>query len=691
MVIALLLALGCSTSAPSLTQAPPAPQHPEVTSGCSVTANLELVPLDTWGRDLDGATWGLDRDPATVVDPSAAPGTLLMPLGAAPVELTAVLRAPDYERAGARVAWSGAGGANGFTVDTDDHVVATWGERAIGGRVCPVYTVYVAPEHQWFAATGMAPTLSGTQLFLDGEDTWAAVAQDVSQVTKRLTWSTWWWESKFELVRPPNHATLSASQREQNTLMTRFKGLAGVEKRLLINRFWADNLDAAVNLNSDTELLRVAAAPSDNFEVVFQANPVDVPVDGQYEYERPKWSLTERVHANPRYASRTVVRADPGAEAWRAASTLQVASWHQKAMVMDGKIAWVVGMNSKATDWDSSNHEVYDERRMSFEASASDRQDVADGIALSEFEPRKDFAVRVDGPAVRDVEAILKQRWDASMADGELYADRATPFALDPAPPSPPGAVQVQIGATMPPPYGDMAILETQVRALQQAEDLILIEDQYFRAPLLNEIIGAQMLAKPDLRLIVVTMDVSTWDGGSQWTHLSDAWFADQFPGRYQLLTLVASDLYLDEGFFWDTVELVEQPIFTHSKLRIVDDRYLSVGSANYNNRGYLYEGELNASVLDRAFVTDARSRVMRNWVGPKWAGLLNGQGANDFEVVRQAAADNRAVLDWWAANGPDMSVPEARAARAGRWTSGFVVPLTIAGDYERDVGPDPF
>ncbi|MBN2798822.1 MAG: hypothetical protein JXX28_06700 [Deltaproteobacteria bacterium] len=692
MVITILLALGCAPSDPSAVDRLAAlPPVPAVVDGCSLTANLELVPLDSWGRDLSGATWGLDREPDLVSDPAAGPGVMLLPLGSTPVDLTAVLRADDYEGASVKVRWEGAGGAAGFSLETDDHAVATWEERTIAGRACPVYTVFLAPEHRWFAAAGRAPSLSGATLYLDGEDTWAAVAQDMAGVSRRLTWSTWWWESSFELVRPWNHATLSEAQREQNTVMSLFEALPGVERRLLLNRFWADNLDAAAALNSDSALLAKAEAAGDDFEVIFQANTIDVPVEGQYDYQPPSWSLTPRLAENPRYAARTVVRTDPGGEAWRQSSTLQVASWHQKAMVMDGEVAWVVGMNSKGTDWDGVEHRVYDARRMPFDATASEREDVVDGVEIPEFEPRKDFAVRLEGPAVRDVEEILHQRWESSLAGGELYADRATPFTLDPAPASPGGAVQVQIGATMPPPFNDLSILETQRRALSQAEDLILIEDQYFRAPILNEVIAARMFEKPELRLIVVTMDVSTWDGGSQWTHLTDAWFADQFPGRYQLLTLVASDLYLDEGYLWDTVELVEQPIFTHSKLRIVDDRYLSVGSANYNNRGYLYEGELNASVLDQDFVREARARVMQNWVGPRWAGQLTGDGAHDFEVVRQAAAENRAVLDWWEENGGDLDVDEALAAKASHWTSGFLVPLTIAGDYEWDVGPDLF
>ena len=37
----------------------------------------------------------------------------------------------------------------------------------------------------------------------------------------------------------------------------------------------------------------------------------------------------------------------------------------------------------------------------------------------------------------------------------------------------------------------------------------------------------------------------------------------------------------------------------------------MSVGSANKNNRGLVYEHELNAAVLDRGFVTASRRRML--------------------------------------------------------------------------------
>ena len=73
------------------------------------------------------------------------------------------------------------------------------------------------------------------------------------------------------------------------------------------------------------------------------------------------------------------------------------------------------------------------------------------------------------------------------------------------------GGVEVQI--TLTTAQEDMSILETHRRAVMNAESYIFIEDQYFRAPLMNETIAQRMLEVDDLLLIVVTNEVGEWDG----------------------------------------------------------------------------------------------------------------------------------------------------------------------------------
>jgi phosphatidylserine/phosphatidylglycerophosphate/cardiolipin synthase-like enzyme len=658
---------------------------------CSLHMNLELVPLDIWGRDLDGGQVRLDREPRLLDDSNAGPGVVLVPLGTTAVELQVVVEGPGYHPTGLTITYDGGAGWNAFELSepsNDGRAVASFDDRLLEDVSCPVFSVYLGADHPWFAASGRAPNPNGFTFFMDGEEMWAAAKPDLEQATERVTWGTWFWESDFELVRPPGHASLSESQRAANTAMGVLEALPGVERRIIVNRFWSDNLDFLIYINSDTALRDHAETANDDFEVVLQGNPTEVPLTGQFLEEANPWSFGERVLSNARYADRSLVIDDR--RAWRDL-IIDAATWHQKGFAIDGRVAFVTGMNTKGVDWDSNKHRVFDERRMGFDASEDERMEVADREELPEYGPRKDYGVRLEGPGARDVDHVLWGRWEWAMAQGHLYADQATPYILGPPAPAPAGAVLSQVVASQPQPFGERSILETQAKAIQLATDYIFIEDQYFRAPLLADLIVARMLEEPDLLLIVVSKPVSDLDPGAKFTYLADATFRSLFPDRYLLLQLKTVDVVIDPGFFWDDVDLYALDVDTHSKLRLVDDTYLSVGSCNFHNRAYLFEGELNVSVLDPPTVVSARRRVFSNLVGSRWAPLLTDDAADNFEILAWAAADNASLLTWWEENASDLDAEEAEAAWSEYRPSGFVYPLEISSEYLFDVGPDIF
>ena len=655
---------------------------------CSELGNLELVPLDIWGRDLEGATLATNASPTAVADAEAGPGVVLYPLGGTAVDLQFGWSATDYRNLSAAVQWDGAGAFSVTEPAGEGRVASSWAERAIGGTTCPVWTVYAGLEHEWFAPSAAAPTVNAVSFHMDGESYWADVASALARTERRVTWATWWWESDFELIRGADHATLSDAERWANTALGMLEDLDAAERRILINRFWAANSDYTTWLNTDDALLAYAETPGDGLEVILQGNDTEVPIEGQYQGDAAEFQFASRVLANARYADRDVTAA---ADREEVDIELQVASWHQKAIVLDGEIAFVSGMNTKGADWDSGEHLVYDSRRMGFDATTADRQDVAAYEELPEFGPRKDYGVRLDGPAARDVEDILGDRWNTAIADDDMYAENATAIAFDEASAEGEDGPLVQVTATMPEPWAVQAIRETHTRAFENATRYIYVEDQYFRAPLMNDVIVERMLAESDLVLIVVTMDIATTDGGAKFTWISDETFRSLFPNRYLLLQLRSVELLTDPDASWDEAEFLSQNIDTHSKLRLVDDRYLSVGSCNFNNRGYLYEGELNVAILDDATATAARTSIFENLVGDEWSGLLSDDAQNNFDVLRMAAAQNREILEWWEENAADLDAEEAESEWDQSRPSGFVYPLTISEGYEWDVGPDAF
>ena len=62
------------------------------------------------------------------------------------------------------------------------------------------------------------------------------------------------------------------------------------------------------------------------------------------------------------------------------------------------------------------------------------------------------------------------------------------------------------------------------------------------------------------------------------------------------------------------TSNLNWHPVYIHSKLGLVDDDMAIVGSANFNYRSMLYDGELSAFVLDTKATKDIKRRTFEEF-----------------------------------------------------------------------------
>jgi phospholipase D1/2 len=254
-------------------------------------------------------------------------------------------------------------------------------------------------------------------------------------------------------------------------------------------------------------------------------------------------------------------------------------------MVLDGRLAFIGGMNLRRVDWDTSAHRVFDARRMLLASTTEARMAVAAREQLPDNGPRKDYIVRIEGPAARDAEDIFHRRWRYLLDTRARFSDDASDFTVAPTPAPVANGVQAQVTATLPAPFHEYAIAESWVNAINQAQSYIFIEDQYFRIPMLNELIMRRMTEVPTLRLLVVTKPINEWvDPGCPWTYRSHGEFAMRFPTRYRLVQLRAFDTQVTWGFDETDCHFVDMDV--HSKMLIVDDEFMSVGSCNKNNRG---------------------------------------------------------------------------------------------------------
>jgi phosphatidylserine/phosphatidylglycerophosphate/cardiolipin synthase-like enzyme len=287
---------------------------------------------------------------------------------------------------------------------------------------------------------------------------------------------------------------------------------------------------------------------------------------------------------------------------------------------------------------------------------------------------------------VQDVEDVFAKRWQLARDQHVDYSGNTTAFEPSRDQPADAYGVQAQLTTTMPQPLWEHSILETWLNAVAHAQDYIYIEDQYFRAPMLTDAILARMAEVPSLKLVVITKPINEWtDPGCAWTYRTTAQLKAALGDRFMLLQLRTFDTEVTWGI--DETESRYLDMDTHSKILIVDDTFMSVGSANKNNRGVVYEGEMSLAVYDHDWVRDARRRIMDNLLG-----FEGGDVSDDWwDQLANEAAWNDWVSANWDAEGGDIDLdgdplPDAYAP------VGFVYSMDFPDVSEclfESVGPD--
>ena len=175
-----------------------------------------------------------------------------------------------------------------------------------------------------------------------------------------------------------------------------------------------------------------------------------------------------------------------------------------------------------------------------------------------------------------------------------------------PGPPAPAGDSTVQVVRTVAEnmyddfPRGDFRILESYMRALRSAQRLIYLENQFLWSPEIVAVLADKLRNPPrhDFRLVVLLPAKA--NNGQDYTRgqLSVLAAADDHAGRFLAATIRSR-----------TGER-EDPLYVHAKVGIVDDRWLTVGSANLNAHSLLNDTEMNVVTDDAALARATRVRL---------------------------------------------------------------------------------
>jgi phosphatidylserine/phosphatidylglycerophosphate/cardiolipin synthase-like enzyme/uncharacterized membrane protein YdjX (TVP38/TMEM64 family) len=314
------------------------------------------------------------------------------------------------------------------------------------------------------------------------------------------------------------------------------------------------------------------------------------------------------------------------------------ASQHQKVVVVDDRVAFCGGMDLGENRWDTRSHEPEDPRR----------RDPRGRL----FAPFHDAQILVEGEPARALGELFRYRWR-----------RATGGRLQPPPEAAGHAGQNREGAsektregtsqgdtfassggsggsperdlgdregregfeglwdeqqaavfhdvpcaiarTLPEWNGQSEVREIERLyrdAFRAARHTIYLENQYFTAPGLSEVLAERLAETEGPEVVLVTP-----------LHLA-GWLEEYTLGvrrRRVLERLCEADVHGRLRICYPR-DAKGQPIYVHAKLAVIDDRLLQVGSANISNRSLGFDSECDLALEPAPDDERARRAIAR-------------------------------------------------------------------------------
>ena len=207
-----------------------------------------------------------------------------------------------------------------------------------------------------------------------------------------------------------------------------------------------------------------------------------------------------------------------------------------------------------------------------------------------------DATTRVRGPAVHDVAEHFRLRW-LEVTGEQLPPVDSTESV---------GETELQIVRTVPEkvyrrlPRGEFTILESYLRALGSAERLIYLENQFLWSPEIVAVLAERLRNPPDDRFRLLVLLPAKPNNGNDDTHgqLGVLAAADDGANRFLACTLFQAG---PGG----------RPVYVHAKVGIVDDRWLTVGSANLNEHSLFNDTEMNIVTHDQTVAKSTRPQTV--------------------------------------------------------------------------------
>jgi phospholipase D1/2 len=265
------------------------------------------------------------------------------------------------------------------------------------------------------------------------------------------------------------------------------------------------------------------------------------------------------------------------------------ASHHQKIVVIDDAVAFVGGIDVTIRRWDTSAHRLVDPRRVDPAGTA--------------YRPFHDVQAMVDGDAAAALAELARTRWVRGACEpAAKLCSGSDPWPLSVSPDF--TDIDVGIARTSPGYEEQREVREVETLfadSIDCARRTIYIENQFLTAPHLAERLAKRMRECPGLEVVLVV------------PKKHGSWLESQImrEGRVRFIrTLETAGLADRLALLYPNVSEAgrEVDVMVHSKVMVIDDVLLRVGSANLNNRSSGFDTECD-------LVVEAQSREERRRV----------------------------------------------------------------------------
>jgi len=379
---------------------------------------------------------------------------------------------------------------------------------------------------------------------------------------------------------------------------------------------------------------------------------------------------------------------------------------HQKPILIDYSydegskaVGYVMGLNSVTDYWDRTDHAIDDPLReewvgsyvsdeLKHEQETQDPQGPLSTAAYRHVNPYQDYGCRLVGKALKRVHQNFERGWNLFAPAQWKTKELATLPSKIPSLPDDP-AQRAQIVRTQP-HEREKTIKRVYFQATSFARNYIYMENQYFFYPEFarhvkeerqkfhdawSKLADKPQSDAPILHLFVVTphpqdpgMIPRTYDTLAELGH------ANAMKGQGDLVSAgktaqVYKNAQGDNTFhpqslkeLQDTMglkvsiarlrtsgmvnnQMAYREIYIHSKLMLIDDVFVTVGSANMNQRSMSVDSEINIAATGHEWTSKLRGRVFSLLSG----GATSGSGDRNrvpvvFDIWEGRMKDNRDI-----------------------------------------------